>query len=348
MSKSIKKIFTIMFILLMCLYWIPLNRTYAATEDMGPFEHSIIGARVWSTYNGSLNMREDCTGSAKLIAQLPQGQKMQVIGGIKNNYVKVKTEYKGNTYTGYVYIKYLMINLPDIMPSLEYYIANADYSWYTCERYNIPNVTGEVLYPNAKYTVRPVGYVTYTRTDPNTQRICTFYKYFVTNEVTKYYVPLRYDAALKLNKAYQAAKADGYNIKIYDSYRPYSVTKKIYNEFSAVANANDERGQNMRNAMNKNGLGITWFLAAGKSAHNYGIALDLTLTKDGKEIQAQTKMHQLDASAAVANNNAETNRLQKYMTSAGFSTLKSEWWHFQDGSTSAQYVSGNYCDFQVE
>ena len=36
------------------------------------------------------------------------------------------------------------------------------------------------------------------------------------------------------------------------------------------------------------------------------------------------------------------------MTSAGFITLKSEWWHFQDGRTKDQYVSGNYCDFQVE
>ena len=198
------------------------------------------------------------------------------------------------------------------------------------------------LYPNAKYIKKSIFY------NVDTLENKVHFKDPAEKDVNECYAPLKYDAALKLNKAYQSVKNDGYNIKIYDSYRPYSVTKSIYNKFKTVAEANDKRGKDMRNAMNKDGLNIDWFLAANKSAHNYGIALDLTLTKNGEEIKAQTKMHQLDASAAISNNNDETNKLQEYMTSAGFITLKSEWWHFQDGRTKDQYVSGNYCDFQVE
>lgn len=294
--------------------------SHAATvQKVGSFENTMIGARVWSTYNGSLNMRASASGSSALVAKIPQGQKMTVSGDISNDYVKVTTNLNGTSYTGYVYSKYIMINLPDIMPSLEYNITNADSCIYTCAGYDIPNVSRTVLYPNTKYTE--------------------------SNGAVKYYVPLRYDTALKLNTAYQAAKAEGYNLKIYDAYRPYSVTQLTYQKFSAVANANDTRGKAMKAAMNQNGLGISWFLAAGKSAHNYGIALDLTLTKNGKEIQAQSAMHCLDASSAISKNNDETKRLQRYMTSAGFSTLQSEWWHFQDGSKDSQYVSNNYCNF---
>lgn len=290
-----------------------------SNKKVGSFESTMIGARVWSTYNGTLNMRASASGSSALVAKLPQGQKMTVVGDMANDYVKVTTNLNGTSYTGYVYTKYIMINLPDVMPSLEYNITNADSCIYTCAGYDIPNVSRTVLYPNTKYTE--------------------------SNGAVKYYVPLRYDTALKLNTAYQTAKAEGYNLKIYDAYRPYSITQLTYQKFSAVANANDARGTAMKAAMNQNGLGISWFLAAGKSAHNYGIALDLTLTKNGNEIQAQSAMHCLDASSAISKNNDETKKLQQYMTSAGFTTLKSEWWHFQDGGTTARYVNNNYCNF---
>lgn len=342
MRKNMKKISIVLSILVISILLLFSKKVHAATEDYGPFEHSIVGARAWSTYSGKLNLREDHSKDSKLIAELSQGQKMQIIGGIVDNYVKVKVNQNDKIYYGYVFVEYIMINLPDIMPSLEYNITNATSSIYTCDKYDIPDVTGVKLYPNAKYIKKSIFY------NVDTLENKVHFKDPAEKDVNECYAPLKYDAALKLNKAYQSAKNDGYNIKIYDSYRPYSVTKSIYNKFKIVAEANDERGEDMRNAMNKDGLNIDWFLAANKSAHNYGIALDLTLTKNGEEINAQTKMHQLDASAAISNNNDETNKLQEYMTSAGFITLKSEWWHFQDGRTDAQYVSGNYCDFQVE
>ena len=73
------------------------------------------------------------------------------------------------------------------------------------------------------------------------------------------------------------------------------------------------------------------FLARSGSAHNMGIALDLTLeTLDGEELQMQTRMHDLSWYSTIERNNEQANLLNKYMTGAGFSILRSEWWHFQD------------------
>lgn len=76
------------------------------------------------------------------------------------------------------------------------------------------------------------------------------------------------------------------------------------------------------------------FLARVGSAHNMGIALDLTLeTLDGEELQMQTRMHDLSWYSTIDRNNAQADLLNEYMTGAGFGILRSEWWHFQDNET---------------
>ena len=125
MRKNMKKISIVLSILIISILLLFSKKVHAATEDYGPFEHSIVGARAWSTYSGKLNLREDHSKDSKLIAELSQGQKMQIIGGIVDNYVKVKVNQNDKIYYGYVFVEYIMINLPDIMPSLEYNITNA-------------------------------------------------------------------------------------------------------------------------------------------------------------------------------------------------------------------------------
>lgn len=77
------------------------------------------------------------------------------------------------------------------------------------------------------------------------------------------------------------------------------------------------------------------FLAAVTSAHNRGIALDLTLeTADlSAELEMQSAIHDLSWYSAVYLNNGNADRLAKYMTGAGMVGLSSEWWHFQDNET---------------
>ncbi len=88
--------------------------------------------------------------------------------------------------------------------------------------------------------------------------------------------------------------------------------------------------------MTDNGrFGLGSFLARVTSAHNRGIALDLTLETlaDGKALAMQSEMHDLSWYSAVYRNNDNAKRLEKYMTGVGMRGLSSEWWHFQDDAT---------------
>ena len=76
------------------------------------------------------------------------------------------------------------------------------------------------------------------------------------------------------------------------------------------------------------------FLARSGSAHNMGIALDLTLEIPGQgDLEMQTEMHDLSWYSVISRNNANAVLLDGYMKAAGFGGLTSEWWHFQDNET---------------
>ena len=78
------------------------------------------------------------------------------------------------------------------------------------------------------------------------------------------------------------------------------------------------------------------FLAASVSAHNRGIALDLTIEYlDGRPLKMQSAMHDLSWYSATSQNNENARLLASYMTMPGVEMrgLTSEWWHFQDDET---------------
>jgi len=77
------------------------------------------------------------------------------------------------------------------------------------------------------------------------------------------------------------------------------------------------------------------FLARVTSAHNRGIALDLTIEEidSGEELKMQSAMHDLSWYSATYLNNDNAKLLEKYMTGVGMRGLTSEWWHFQDDET---------------
>ena len=88
--------------------------------------------------------------------------------------------------------------------------------------------------------------------------------------------------------------------------------------------------------MTNNGrFGLGSFLARVTSAHNRGIALDLTLEKidSGEELEMQSAIHDLSWYSAAYLNNGNAKLLETYMTGAGMRGLSSEWWHFQDDET---------------
>ena len=125
------------------------------------------------------------------------------------------------------------------------------------------------------------------------------------------YVRLAVAEAL-VNVQKELAK-DGYNLKIWDAYRPYAVTKKMWELIG------DER-----------------YVAnpAKGSGHNRGLAIDLTLIKEGKEVAmgtgfdnfSDTAHHEFSQLPEDVLQNRK--RLKTVMEKHGFRALETEWWHY--------------------
>lgn len=225
---------------------------------------------------------------------------------------------------GYIDSRYCLINLPEYLGDICLYdIPNSYASLYMAHEYELPTVTGEVI----------VGY----------ER--------VKMKNGEQLVPLLYPVAKRLEQAAFAAMEQGYKLKIYDAYRPREATIALYDQAIGLKDQpipletytgkvlEDlpvlEEGQiltygNLMTDFDR--YTMNYFLAAGKSRHNRGIALDLTLAdmKTGKDLKMQTSMHDLSWYSENARDNGNARKLSSIMESVGFTGLKSEWWHFND------------------
>lgn len=124
-------------------------------------------------------------------------------------------------------------------------------------------------------------------------------------------------AAQSLVRAQASAKADGYGLLIHDAYRPWSVTKALWDS-TPVA----KRG----------------FVADPKigSRHNRGCAVDLTLYDLGTGLAvempseydefSERASRSYNGGSALASQNRA--RLERYMHMQGFMGISNEWWHF--------------------
>lgn len=119
----------------------------------------------------------------------------------------------------------------------------------------------------------------------------------------------------QLKRIQAELKPKGYGLKIFDAYRPYTITVEFW-----------------KKASDKN------FVAnpAKGSKHNRGCAIDLTLIdlKTGKDVAMPTPYDSFEAAAAPHYNKLPAalikNRdfLIKTMQSHGFKVIYNEWWHF--------------------
>lgn len=126
---------------------------------------------------------------------------------------------------------------------------------------------------------------------------------------------LRLPAAKALQSAQQKLNALGYGLKIWDAYRPYSVTEKFW-----------EMVKDERYVANP----------AKGSGHNRGIAVDLTIIElaTGKELDmgtdfdnfTDTAHHVFKQLPATVLRNRSL--LKETMEACGFTAFESEWWHY--------------------
>lgn len=225
---------------------------------------------------------------------------------------------------GYINSDYCLINLPEYLGDLcVYNITNSEKSMFMVHEYEIPNVTGRVV--------------------PGYER--------VQLRRGQQLVPLLYPVAKQLEKAAQGAISQGYQLKIYDAYRPKKATEALYTRTVSLMDQllpqgnytgkyqtdlpQLEEGQQLSYGDLMTNFGrydIKSILDETRSSHNRGVSLDLTLVEiaTGQELQMQTSVHDLSWYAQDSRNNANAKKLVTIMKAAGFETASSEWWHFYD------------------
>lgn len=303
---------------------------YAAISDEVVYTTgaSTIFATIWPMKNlnaYALPGQEDVVGEAK------KGKAYCVLEE-KNGMFAVMVEGQ----KAYIDSNYCMINLPEYMGELcGYEITNSLSSFYMVHEFEIPRVTGVVTSGYEKVQLYDGSYL----------------------------VPLLYPTAQKLLAAAQNAAEQGYRLKIYDSFRPYKATREIYDRTALILDeelpkktytgvslsslnlpapeevtmpdGETKTIRTYRMVMTGSGYGLGSFLAKSGSMHNLGIALDLTLEDltTGLELQMQTSIHDLSKYSVTSRNNSSAKKLAKIMKDAGFGTITSEWWHFQDNES---------------
>jgi D-alanyl-D-alanine dipeptidase len=128
---------------------------------------------------------------------------------------------------------------------------------------------------------------------------------------------LRYGTVKKLAAAQEMLKENGYRIKIWDAYRPFSAQQRLWEVCpnpTYVANP-----------------------ANGMKAHNLGGTIDMTVvTLEGNPVEMPTDFDDFstradrdysDVSSTAA---ANASMLEQVMTACGFVGYSGEWWDYSD------------------
>lgn len=118
-----------------------------------------------------------------------------------------------------------------------------------------------------------------------------------------------------LAKVQTRAEAAGYGLLIFDAYRPWRITKAMW----------DETPPESREFVANPATG---------SRHNRGCSIDLTLHKNGVEVSMPSPYDDFTPAAYRSNTAAPpealaaSRMLEEWMVAAGFVPLPNEWWHY--------------------
>ncbi len=309
----------------------------------GEFELPLQGATVYALANAKLC---DDSGNKQTVNA---GDALRIVSEEGDELVVTTAD----GFTGKISSYKVMINLADVIPSIVYMDTNSVESVFQSSGYDIPGVTGVQFYDVWQYNER-LG-----RTEFN--------------------MPIIFATAKKVMAAQQMALSEGYSLKIVETYRPMDTQNQVITNLDALANTNSE----VLDGITGKPWNKSWFIAQSISNHQRGYAMDLTLVEvveteictsgdyayvnvcDYADVQMPTPIHELSMASATFTKpvpsrdatawqgkelapsmNEVAIRLQNYCTSAGFTPLASEWWHFNDldamNSSAGSLSDGGY------
>jgi D-alanyl-D-alanine dipeptidase len=121
--------------------------------------------------------------------------------------------------------------------------------------------------------------------------------------------------AAALSRVQTRAEAAGYGLLIFDAYRPWRVTRQMW----------DETPPEKRQFVADPRVG---------SRHNRGCSIDLTLHREGVEVTMPSPYDDFTPAAYRSNTAAppealaHSRMLEAWMVAEGFVPLANEWWHY--------------------
>ena len=141
----------------------------------------------------------------------------------------------------------------------------------------------------------------------------------------------------------------GYSFKIWDAYRPFSLQEELYDKYFKKIESifNLESYSNLEKQKF-----INHFVAFPDKnyppAHTTGSAIDITLIKDGKDVDMGCSFDEFSVRSYTnyykdKNSTIHNNRMILYncMIKAGFTNIETEFWHYDYGNRNWAKETGN-------
>ena len=297
----------------------------------GRFELPIGGASGWAAR--TLPLYESPETHAAVLYTLEAGQGFVILGEVGTWWhVRLDADISGWVEHGACFI-----NLPDILPSIVYDIANAKASLMRSVGYVIPAISNQKLYDAWAYN----------------QRLDRF----------EFVVPALYAMCDNIATVQRAALTQGDTLIMTEAFRPRQTQQTVANNLDYLSYVNTEVYQ----AINTPPWTISSFIATSLSNHQRGAAMDVSLAKiisqdmfmagnheyihitEYAEYAMPSAMHELSPASAVSRMGDYPGALQLRaycVDEAGLSPIGSEWWHYNDLSAvriaNSQGINGDF------
>ena len=179
----------------------PAEDFLPVVENTGVFELPVAGTHGIAMI--VLKVRDD---SGAAVDTVSAGTPFTIL---KENDTKVLARF-ADGLTGWVDKNYIMVNLPDLIPSIVYKNSNAEASLFRSLGMEINGITGETLYESKVYNEK------------------------LGRE--EFIMPVQYHTAKKIMEAQQIAKEQDLTIVLYEGFRPFSAQMEVVSAMTALAN----------------------------------------------------------------------------------------------------------------